>query len=60
MLKPYHAYDMQKPYLRLILGFIGTLILKSSTAIILGGGDDARTQAIANAQSALKDAIAHS
>lgn len=56
---PYHAYDLQEPYLRLIFGFMGITDIEVIHADNLMGRDDARTQAIANAQSALQDAIAH-
>lgn len=56
---PTHAYDLQSPYLRLIFGFIGITDIKFINADSLASGDDARNQAIANAQSALKTAVAH-
>lgn len=55
---PYYSYDMQEPYLRLIFGFIGITDVEVIHADNLMGGDDARQQAIANAQSALKTAVA--
>ena len=51
---PYYPYDMQEPYLRLIFGFIGITDVEVIHADNLMGGDDARQQAIATAQSALK------
>jgi len=53
---PYHAYDLQEPYLRLIFGFIGITDIEVVHVENLMGGDEARTQAIANAQAALKAA----
>ncbi len=55
---PYHAYDLQEPYLRLIFGFIGITDIEVIHADNLMGGEDARTQALVNAQSALKIALA--
>lgn len=54
---PYHAYDMQEPYFRLIFGFLGITDIDVIHADNLMGGEDARAQAIANAQSALKEAL---
>lgn len=56
---PTHAYDLQTPYLRLIFGFIGITDIEFVYADSLNMGDEARELAIANAQSALKAAIAH-
>jgi FMN-dependent NADH-azoreductase len=56
---PYAAYDLQEPYLRLIFGFMGITDIDVIHADNLMSGDDARTQAITNAQSALRNAIAH-
>lgn len=56
---PYHAYDTQEPYLRLIFGFIGITDIEVIHADNLMGGDEARANAITNAQSALKTALAH-
>jgi FMN-dependent NADH-azoreductase len=53
---PYHAYDLQEPYLRLIFGFIGITDIEVVHVENLMGGDEARTQAIAQAQAALKAA----
>jgi len=53
---PYHAYDLQEPYLRLIFGFIGITDIEVVHVENLMGGDEARTQAIAHAQAALKAA----
>lgn len=53
---PYHAYDLQEPYLRLIFGFIGITDIEVVHVENLMGGDEARTQAIANAQAALQAA----
>lgn len=54
---PYYAYDMQEPYLRLIFGFMGITDIDVIHADNLMGGDEARAQAIANAQAALKVAV---
>lgn len=56
---PTHTYDLQTPYLRLIFGFIGITDIEFVYADSLNLGDEARNLAIANAQSALKAAIAH-
>jgi FMN-dependent NADH-azoreductase len=56
---PYFAYDMQEPYLRLILGFIGITDIQVIHADNLMAKGEVRDQAIANAQSALKTAIAY-
>ncbi|MBW4485964.1 MAG: NAD(P)H-dependent oxidoreductase [Tildeniella torsiva UHER 1998/13D] len=56
---PTHAYDLQTPYLKLIFGFIGITDIEFVYADSLNMGDEARELAIANAQSALKAAIAH-
>lgn len=56
---PTHAYDLQTPYLRFIFGFIGITDTEFVYANSLNLGDEARSLAIANAQSALKAAIAH-
>jgi FMN-dependent NADH-azoreductase len=53
---PYHAYDLQEPYLRLIFGFIGITDIEVVHVENLMGGDEARTQAIAQAQAALQAA----
>ena len=53
-----HAYDLQTPYLKLIFGFIGITNIDFVHADSLALGDDARNLAIANAQSALKTAVA--
>ena len=56
---PTHAYDLQTPYLKLIFGFIGITDIEFIYADSLNLGDEARNLAIANAQSALRAAIAH-
>jgi FMN-dependent NADH-azoreductase len=56
---PTHAYDLQTPYLRFIFGFIGITDIEFVYANSLNLGDEARNLAIANAQSALKAAIAY-
>jgi FMN-dependent NADH-azoreductase len=56
---PYFAYDMQEPYLRLILGFMGITDIQVIHADNLMAKGEVRDQAIANAQSALKTAIAY-
>src|SRR4028118_1218902 len=56
---PTHAYDLQTPYLKLIFGFIGITDIEFIYADSLNLGDEARNLALANAQSALKAAIAH-
>ncbi|HIK18563.1 MAG TPA: FMN-dependent NADH-azoreductase [Leptolyngbyaceae cyanobacterium M33_DOE_097] len=56
---PYHAYDMQEPYLRLAFGFIGITDIQVIHADNLMAKGEVRDQAIAHAQSALKDAITH-
>lgn len=55
---PTHAYDLQTPYLKLIFGFIGITDINFVHADSLALGDDARNLAIANAQFALKTAVA--
>ncbi len=55
---PAHAYDLQTPYLRLIFGFMGITDIEFIHADNLNLGDEARSLAIANAQVALKAAIA--
>ncbi|MBD1998158.1 FMN-dependent NADH-azoreductase [Oculatella sp. FACHB-28] len=56
---PAHSYDMQTPYLQLILGFMGITDLQFIHADNLMGGEEGRKQAIANAQSALKAAVSN-
>ena len=56
---PTHAYDLQTPYLKLIFGFIGITDIEFVYADSLNMGDETRELAIANAQSALKAAIAN-
>lgn len=56
---PAHSYDMQTPYLQLILGFMGITDLQFIHADNLMGGEEGRNQAIANAQSALKAAVSN-
>ncbi|MBI4785263.1 MAG: FMN-dependent NADH-azoreductase [Oscillatoriophycideae cyanobacterium NC_groundwater_1537_Pr4_S-0.65um_50_18] len=51
---PYHAYDMQEPYLRLIFGFMGITDIEVIHADNLMGGDEAKATAIANAKAALR------
>jgi len=55
---PTYAYDLQTPYLKLIFGFIGITDIDFVHADSLALGDDARNLAIANAQLALKTAVA--
>jgi FMN-dependent NADH-azoreductase len=55
---PTHAYDLQTPYLRLIFGFMGITDIEFIHADSINLGDEARSLAIANAQSAIKAAIA--
>ncbi len=55
---PTHGYDLQTPYLKLIFGFIGITDINFVHADSLALGDDARNLAIANAQFALKTAVA--
>ena len=55
---PTHTYDLQTPYLKLIFGFIGITDIEFVYANSLNLGDEVRSLAIANAQSALKAAIA--
>ncbi|GAB4381213.1 MAG: FMN-dependent NADH-azoreductase [Elainellaceae cyanobacterium] len=50
---PAHSYDLQTPYLRLIFGFMGVTDIQFVYADNLMGSDDARSQAIENAKSAL-------
>jgi FMN-dependent NADH-azoreductase len=45
---PIHTYDLQSPYLRLILGFIGITDIEFIHADSLNLGDEARNQALAN------------
>lgn len=54
---PFHAYDLQEPYLRLAFGFIGITDIEVIHADNLMGGDEARAQTITNAQVALKSAL---
>lgn len=56
---PGHSYDMQEPYLRLIFGFIGITDITFIHADSLALGDEARNKAVADAQTALKEALAH-
>jgi FMN-dependent NADH-azoreductase len=53
-----HAYDLQTPYLKLIFGFLGITDIDFVHADSLALGDEARNLSIANAQSALKTAVA--
>jgi FMN-dependent NADH-azoreductase len=54
-----YSYDLHTPYLKLIFGFIGITEIDFVHADSLALGDEARNLAIANAQAALKNAIAH-
>ncbi|MBE9180189.1 FMN-dependent NADH-azoreductase [Oculatella sp. LEGE 06141] len=56
---PIHDYDLQTPYLRLIFGFMGITDVNFVHADSQALGDEARKQAIADAQAALKEAVAH-
>jgi FMN-dependent NADH-azoreductase len=55
---PTQSYDLQTPYLRLILGFMGITDIEFIHAERLESGDEARSLAIANAKSAIKAALA--
>jgi FMN-dependent NADH-azoreductase len=54
---PTQSYDLETPYLRLILGFMGISDIEFIHAERLGSGDEARSSEIANAKSAIKAAI---
>jgi FMN-dependent NADH-azoreductase len=54
---PAHSFDMQKPYLKLIFGFMGITDISFVVADNLMGGDDDRNQAIADAKTALRDVL---
>jgi FMN-dependent NADH-azoreductase len=49
---------MQEPYLELVFGFIDITDIEVIHADNIVGRDDARTQAIANTQATLREAIA--
>lgn len=51
------SYDLETPYLRLILGFIGITDIELIHAERLKSGDEARSLEIANAKSAIKAVI---
>lgn len=55
---PFHAYDFQEPYLRLIFGFMGITDIKVVHADNLMEGDELRAESIAKARIALKETIA--
>lgn len=52
---PFASYDMQEPYIRLAFGFIGITDVTFIYAENLNLGDEARSQAIANAQTTIKE-----
>ena len=54
---PAQSYDMQIPYLKLILGFMGITDVAVVTAGNLMAGDEVRSQSIADAQSAIRDVV---
>ncbi|MEO1145250.1 MAG: FMN-dependent NADH-azoreductase [Cyanobacteria bacterium J06638_22] len=54
---PAQPYDMQVPYLKLIFGFIGITDVAIVAADNLMGGDDARSQSLADAKTALQAVI---
>ena len=53
----FHSYDLQEPYLRLIFGFIGITDIEIVHADNLMGGDEAKEESIARAQTALMEVI---
>ncbi len=55
---PTHSYDRETPYLQLIFGFVGITDIEFIHADGLNLGDEAQSHSIANAQSAIKTAIA--
>ncbi|MEO1209706.1 MAG: FMN-dependent NADH-azoreductase [Cyanobacteria bacterium J06638_20] len=55
---PAQPYDMQVPYLKLIFGFIGVTDVTIVSADNLMGGDDARSQSLADAKTAMQAVIA--
>ena len=55
---PIQSYDLQTPYLQLIFGFIGITDVEFIHAEQLDAGDEARSLAIANAQSEIRAALA--
>jgi FMN-dependent NADH-azoreductase len=52
-------YDFQEPYLRAIFGFIGITEIKFIHAEGLNLGEDSRTEGLANARTAIEEAVAH-
>ena len=54
---PSQSYDLETPYLRLILGFMGIIDIEFIHAERLESGDEARSLEIANAKSAIKAVI---
>jgi FMN-dependent NADH-azoreductase len=54
---PAQAYDLQTPYLKLILGFMGITDVEFVYADNLMAGGEVRQQAIATAESALKAVV---
>jgi FMN-dependent NADH-azoreductase len=57
---PTQSYDLETPYLRLILGFMGITDVEFIHAEGLEAGDEARSLVMANAKSAIKAAISMS
>ncbi|MBE9068174.1 FMN-dependent NADH-azoreductase [Leptolyngbya cf. ectocarpi LEGE 11479] len=55
---PTNSYDMAVPYLKLIFGFIGIKDISFVAADNLMGGDDARSQSLADSKQALQDIVA--
>ncbi|MEH2458027.1 FMN-dependent NADH-azoreductase [Nostoc sp.] len=55
---PAAAYNFQEPYLRAIFGFIGLTDIQFINANSMNNGDDARTQSLSEARTAIQDAIA--
>jgi FMN-dependent NADH-azoreductase len=56
---PAAAYDLQEPYLRIILGFIGITDVTFIHADSLNLGDEAREKSLAAAKSAIAQAVAN-
>jgi FMN-dependent NADH-azoreductase len=54
---PTQSYDLETPYLRLILGFMGITDIEFIHAEGFESGDEALSLAISNARSAIKSAI---
>lgn len=54
---PTQSYDLETPYLRLILGFMGITDIEFIHAGGFDSGDEARSLAIANAKSAIEATI---